>query len=73
MKEIIHKFKRTDKATNEIDWLYIYDDVSDYGWIDDCDKGDNFTSHNIFLELTKELNIDLDFENYDYLLEESKS
>lgn len=69
---IEYKFKRTNKQTKEEEWIFICDDVSDYGWTNDYDRGDYFSTHNIFLNLTKELNIELDFENYDYLLEKAE-
>ena len=64
------RFQRTNKATNQKDWLVInwIDDNPDCNWTDDYDTSDIFENEDVFNSICYDLCIEMDFNTYNYEL-----
>ena len=64
------RFQRTNKATNQKDWLVIdwIEDNPDCTWTDDYDASDVFENENVFNSVCYDLYIEMDFNTYNYEL-----
>ena len=64
------RFQRTNKATNEKNWLVInwIEDNPDCNWTDDYDSSDIFENEDVFNSICYDLCIEMDFNTYNYEL-----